>query len=232
MKHIIFGNYGNNTLALIQWAKEQCLEDVCVVNVDTGWSSSEWLMQVEDAKQFVRDCGFESVTLKPKMSFSEMVIDRQSFPSVKFQWCTSFLKGLPFLEWLDSVDPSCAAVIIVGSRRSDSRTRINMQEYVRDSEYYGGRKVWFPLYLHDDCERNKLVETAGFKLLEHRSLECQPCVHATKQDWNRCDKAEKMRLQTLENKINRVMLDTNHLPEEEALEFFDRGCGSHYVCGE
>jgi len=94
----VFGNFGNNTIALIQWCVEARLNDVVVVHVETGWAADTWERRVSKAMAYIKESGFDSVLLKPKATFQEMVIDRRHFPSPKFQWCAGFLKGLPFFR--------------------------------------------------------------------------------------------------------------------------------------
>lgn len=57
---IIFASYGNDSIALIQWAYEQNLKNVCVLFSDTGWADPRWLERVSKAEQWVRDLGFSS----------------------------------------------------------------------------------------------------------------------------------------------------------------------------
>ncbi len=41
IRFVIFASYGNDSVALIQWAREWKLEDVAVVYSDTGWASAK-----------------------------------------------------------------------------------------------------------------------------------------------------------------------------------------------
>jgi Phosphoadenosine phosphosulfate reductase family len=250
MIHFIFGNYGDNTIALIRWAYENKLSNVSVIHVETGWSACDWQQRVARGQQFAQACGFNMVTLTPKANFVNLVLDRGSFPSVKYQWCASFIKGLPFLSWLDETDPTCEGIIILGSRRADSRARAQLIEFIPESEHYGDRKVWFPLFDHDDELRDALVKRAGFELLHHRSLECNPCIHSKTSDFCRLDQHAIQRLDRLETELNQFMFtpkgevqtkdihsvikfamlqpDRNH----SSLEDYDMGCGSYFACGE
>lgn len=40
MEHLIFASYGNDSIALIQWAHERGLPDVHVAYGDTGWAAA------------------------------------------------------------------------------------------------------------------------------------------------------------------------------------------------
>jgi 3'-phosphoadenosine 5'-phosphosulfate sulfotransferase (PAPS reductase)/FAD synthetase len=240
---IIFGNYGDNTIALIQWAHANSLK-VSVVSVETGWAALSWREQIERGQALAQGYGFETVSLKPTLSFQDLVRDRKSFPNLKFQWCATFLKALPFLAWLNQVDDRCEATILLGSRRADSRARIHLAEYVEESEHYDNRPLWFPLCHFSNQMRADLIQQAGFMPLNHRSLECDPCIHSQVQDLHRLEQNSVLQTLSLEQEIHATLF---HKPLDEliatskqdpvtcksqVLEVFDMGCGSRYACGE
>lgn len=244
--HIIFGNYGNNTIAVMQWVYNENLKDVIVVHVETGSAVSVWQQRVEQGQRLAQKYLFKVHTLTADRSFSDLVKDRRSFPSVKYQWCPTFLKALPLLTWLDQIDERAEAVIILGSRRADSRARLQLPSVVAESEYYNDRKVWYPLCHHSDLARNELIDQAGFEVLNHRSLECDPCIHNQKNDFVRLEQETIRRVLWLEEEVNEPMFharfpDQNitqvvalaheHADLDEVTDF-DFGCGSHYACGE
>ena len=78
--HIIVGNYGNHTLALMQWAHEERFSNIFVVNVDTGWAEKCWSERVSAGKYLADSYGFQTVTLSSPADFAELVRDRQQFP--------------------------------------------------------------------------------------------------------------------------------------------------------
>jgi len=51
--HFIFASYGNDSIALIQWAYEKQLKNVAVIHSDTGWASPTWEERVTKAEQWV-----------------------------------------------------------------------------------------------------------------------------------------------------------------------------------
>ncbi len=67
---------------------------------------------------------------------------------------------------------------MTGVRRSESAHRTDAPEHVVESERHGGRELWQPLVRHDDGMRTELLARAGFKVLPHRSRECEPCINA------------------------------------------------------
>lgn len=250
MKYVISANFGNDSVALIQWAHLQKLTSVTVTYVDTGWAAPEWPARVERCKAWVKSLGFEFVLLKPKVDFSTLMREQNSFPTRKFQWCASFLKGLPLLAWLDQPknDPGCEAIILLSHRRSASRAKVDLAEFIEESEHYGERKVWHPLYTHSVAQRDELVKDAGFEVLTHRSLECDPCVNSDVSDVLRMDLSVVERTAKLEQELHQKMLDPAiygaAINLREALvqlkqpivmtnsaEMFDMGCGSPYGCG-
>jgi len=262
---VISVSYGNDSLAMIQWAHEVSLSffgDVVVTYCDTGWAAPGWDHRVALGEGWARSLGFKTVRLT-SIGFEELVTIKDGFPSNQHQFCTGHLKGVPFLQWLDECDVTRQAVVMVGKRRVESLKRADTPEYVNPSEYHGDRCLWHPLYLHTDVERDALLERAGIDVLPeeligapfdahgrlyrlpHRSLECNPCVNANRQDFLRLTGPEIARVSALEVKIGRSMFrpkrfnamgiygvvawakfGKNH---EEGVE--DAGCGAPFGCG-
>lgn len=227
---ILFGNYGDNFMALLQWAVEAGLCDAVVVSIDTGWAAQGWHERVQQAQMWAREQGFSVERIAAAPSFPALVKDRGQFPSQKFQWCAGFLKGLPLLYFLDQQDPLCEAQIYLGSRLADSKLRTDLPSEIPDSEHYGGRRVIYPLSKLSHIERDALVKSTGFELLNGRSLECQPCIHCAKNDIEKMAPQDQCRLSTLEHEVNASFL----LPDNgsASIEEFDLGCGAPYACGE
>jgi 3'-phosphoadenosine 5'-phosphosulfate sulfotransferase (PAPS reductase)/FAD synthetase len=246
--HFIFGNYGDNTIALIRWAYLNQLTDITVIHINTGWGSSRWQQRVSQGIRLVQDYGFTSQELSPSHNLSDLVRDRQSFPNAKYQWCTTFLKALPVISFLDEVDEFCQSVVLLGARRRDSRARANLPEFITESEHYGDRKVWFPLYDTSQKERDDLILATGFEVLNSPGQECFPCIHSSISELKALQPKQIKIVRALEQEITQTMFaarypemsieqlrDMSLPPEEESankMEQFDMGCGSHYVCGE
>lgn len=249
---VIISNYGNESIALIQWAHDQKLKNVTVVNVDTGWSAPCWPAHVQHCKDWVGALGMSPVTLQPKVDFETLMHTQKSFPSRKFSWCANFLKALPLLEWLDStsVDPLAEATILLARRRASSRVNYDLPEWIEEEEKLGDRKVWHPLYLHDNDSRDDLIHKANFEVMPHRSLECDPCINSNLNDVLRMDLSVIQRTAKLENELNAKLLETVIYQDQENLfkaiqklekspklnsfeptELFDMGCGNAFGCG-
>lgn len=202
---VISSSYGNDSVALIQWAYERGLRGVTVVYCDTGWASPGWPRRVIECERFVKGLGYTPVQTK-SIGMAELVRIKDGFPGNAQQFCTAHLKGLPFAEWIDDFDKDCNAVVMIGKRRAESPKRRNTREIVGEgSEFHGGRKLWHPLYEHSDERRNELIKRAGFEVLPHRSLECNPCVNANRADLLRLTPGEIERVNDLEVEVNRTM---------------------------
>lgn len=250
--NIIISNYGDDSMALLQWAYEHQVLNVTVISIDTGWAAESWAARVEEGEAWVRRLGFTPVRLHSAKTFAALVSDRQQFPSRKYQWCVSLLKALPIMDYLEQHDPHCTATILLAKRRSASRLYRDIPEYIEESDMHGERRVWHPLYLLTIAERDALIERAGFPVLHHRSLECDPCIHNTPDDFARLADADQQKLEALETAVGKPCFalqgdaDHNHIRQlcqhyAQALgkstrthynESFDMGCGSHWACGQ
>lgn len=201
---VISSSGGNDSVALIQWAKENALTNVHVVFCDTGWLAPGWIQRVEKIHAWAETLGMKTHIVK-SIGMENLVRVKKGFPGNAQQFCTAHLKGVPFLEWIDEADPDCKTIVLVGKRRAESADRANTPEFIDDSEYHGGRKLWHPLYKHSHEERNELLNRAGFEPLPHRSLECNPCVNANRSDFLRLTPGEIERVNDLEVEIGKPM---------------------------
>lgn len=241
--YVIIANFGNDSIALIEWARQQALQEIFVLSVDTGWGGEIWQERVELASQYLSKYHLNHVRLTAELDFSSLVKERQNFPSIKFHWCASFLKGLPILDWLDQVDPGLNATILLAKRREQALALSALQEFELESHSYGARRVWHPLYQHTLAQRNHLIQQAGFDLLHTRSLECDPCIYNQRRDFQRLDEKRIQQLATLETAVGRSMFSSPI--QEVATELFSdadvagndktiyyQGCGSEFGCGD
>lgn len=248
--NVISSSYGNDSIALIQWAIAAGLPDVTVCYIDTGWAGMGWMDRVEAGERFASERGFKTVRIRPEVQFSDLMRIKKGFPNQRFQWCSAQLKGIPFLNWLDGVDPEGKAVVLVGKRRAESQERAATPEFIESSDYHGGRKLWHPLYGHTDAERDALLALAGFEPLPHRSLECDPCVNSNRADMRRLSLADIVKTAALEAEVGKTMFrPARHngakgirevvewakysrgqfTPNQDDL--FSVGCGSAFGCG-
>lgn len=246
--NVISSSYGNDSIALIQWAHEHQIKDVTCVYINTGWASDEWPERVKKGNDLAKKYGFNTLEIKPKIQFSELMRMKKGFPNQRYQWCSGLLKGLPFLDWIDEIDKDQKAVVLIGKRRSESKERSNTPEFIESSDYHGGRKLWHPLFKHTDEQRDELIKRAGFEVLTHRSHECHPCVNANRDDFKLMNHKDIDRVNRLELEVGKTMFRParhngavgivnvvewakrgKYIDGQDDL--FDMGCGSPFGCG-
>lgn len=249
--NIILGNYGNDSIAVMQWAIDQNLSNLYFVSVDTAWAAPSWLARVEQGTAYAKSKGVIPVRLHSAASFADSVRSRGEFPNKKFQWCPGLLKGLPINDWLDDVDPACEAVLHLGKRRLASRANRRLVATVEASEHYNDRPLCYPIIDLNEFERDDLIRKAGFDVLDHRSLECDPCIHSSWADLKRLDSTQINATAALEKETGKPMFAPDQfqqlkgiriiadearkagkLDETNYNEQFDMGCGSPFACGE
>jgi len=245
--NIISSSYGNDSIALIQWALENDINIFSVVYCDTGWASPGWSDRVARCEAYCHSHNLKTVRLESE-GMENLIKKKKGWPSNRYQFCTTYLKLIPFLRWVESHDRGAIANILIGKRRAESKNRRDTQEYQKHSEYYLNRTIWHPLYLHSNADRDGLVRRSGLELLKHRSLECNPCVNANRSDFLRLKTKEVEKVNRLEVDIAKpmfrpkrymafgiyaVMVWAKYGPKrkdiEEVLE--DEGCGSPFGCG-
>lgn len=245
--NIIFGNYGDGTIALIQWAHENALQEVVVCHVDTGFASTsdEWQHQLKKGIALAQGYGFETKVLPAVMTWSELILKRKTFPSAQFQWCAGWLKGMAFLEYLDEIDLSCLATILLPKHVTHARGDVVLQEWESHSSHFGDRRVWQPLYNVSSNDFYELIRRAGFSALYHRSLECAPCIHSTPTDLSRLTLSDQNRVAALEDSLKQslfvidgaqgiraVVEWAQNQPLEDNKPAYHLGCGTPFACGE
>lgn len=243
----IRSQYGDESIALVQWAYEAGLAGT-VVYVDTGWAAASWQTRIQLGEQHAKACGFKTLQIVSPISFADAVVGRGEFPSAKFQWCSALLKGLPFVDWLETVDPAGHAIILIAKRAAAALAHANLSEWIEPCQFHGDRTVWHPMIAVNDSERDALLSRAGFAPLEHRSLECQPCVNSTVADISKFNDpsaakvgnssedeanhaADRKRLSALEEELGSRWEWKPEAPVQKYLDLFYRGCGNHFGCG-
>lgn len=163
---VIFASYGNDSLALIEWARRHLTPGaVTVAYSDTGWSADFWAHRVERAEAWVRSLGFDCVRIGSE-GMRALVRRKSAWPrggGGKFQFCTRALKIEPALAWLDSADPLREAICMVGIRREESAARATFPEWVEASENHGGRSLHAPLVAYTAAMRDELLRATRLR---------------------------------------------------------------------
>lgn len=229
--NVLIANYGNESLALIQWAIEQELENILVLSVDTAWQSVAWENHLTLVFDYLKKAGLAYQHIVPKSQFIDAVKDRGSFPSSKFQWCAPFLKGLPLNDALDDFDFSGQAILYLPKMKMTSKANASLISG-ESNEHYQDRIVNYPLLDFSLSQRDELINNAGFMPLSHRSDECFPCIHARKGDIERADLQDKKRLDLLEKQLNKKMFSHALTSHPTSTQAYDMGCGNIWGCGE
>jgi hypothetical protein len=239
----IIANFGDDSIALIQWAYANNLTDVHILYVHTGWQAERWQFHCDKSCQWVKKLGFISHKLKPEYDFSRLVEARKFFPSQQFHWCAAFLKGITILQWLDENDENLEMTILLANRRSMSESQFDLPYEIKESERYDGRTINYPIYNYSKLMRDELIKKTPFiKPLGHRSLECQPCIHFIKQDVHTVSLSDIKRIQKMEGKLGKTMFEepfTEYLTkrcnsdklEQNYYDEFAKSCSWDYGCG-
>lgn len=197
--NLIMSSFGNDSLALIQWAREKKLKDVVVLYNNTGWAAPWWLERVEECSNWVKQLGFRFVQTESE-GFMDLVRRKKAFPRQGMQFCTEHLKRLPSLAWMDENAPK-GSTVYVGVRRCESANRANFPEYMEASLEHGGRALRAPLAIYSDEQRNELLKRAGWEPLPHRSMECYPCVNSNRADLQALDEERISLIEVFEKEM-------------------------------
>lgn len=248
--NIIFGNYGDGTIALIQWAHENALDDVTVCTIETGFASTSeiWQQHLQKGQTLALKYGFKVKTLSAVMTWSELILQRQAFPNPQFSWCAGWLKGVTVLDYLDEIDPSCMATILLPKHTTSVRGDVLLPEWEEHSPHFGDRRVWHPLYNFNDTAFYDLIHCAGFVPLHHRSLECASCIYSTPTDLSRLTDADQSKVAELEHRLQQPLFAASAYDGAEGIAAvvewaqkqplkqnkieYALGCGTPFACGE
>lgn len=207
IRFVIFSSYGNDSVALIQWAHENALEDVAVVYSDTGWAFDWWEDRVREKEEWVRSLGFTPYRTTSE-GFANLARRKKGFPTQRYQWCSYVLKIEPGMRWLEENDPHKSAICLVGARRGEAAdplsTRANFPEYLVRSENHGGRMMLAPGVDWTEEDRNAFLKRAGVEPLDHRSGECR-CVNSNKLDFQRYSESDILVIEGLEAEVGKTM---------------------------
>ena len=178
MPFVIKASYGNDSIALIQWAHENDLLDVTVLYNDTGWARDDWPERVAAGESWAKSLGFSTARTE-SVGLENLVRSRKGWPRQGIQFCTSELKIVPTERWLDLNDPAGTSVQLIGIRREESKNRAAFPEW---SIGFDDRAIWAPLVTYTEQDRDVLLAHAGFEPLPHRSMECFPCINSNRRD--------------------------------------------------
>jgi len=200
-RFVIFCSYGNDSVAMIQWAHEQALENVHVVYTDTGWAAKFWEARVDRLEAWVRSIGFHAHRTS-SMGFRQLAFDKKGFPTQRYQWCSYKLKIEPGERWLAENDPERRAVCLVGVRRDEGQDRAEFPRFMLKSGSHGDRVMVAPMADWNQETRDVFIRRAGVEPLPHRSMECSPCINSNKRDLSTLTEDDIVKAEALENEVN------------------------------
>lgn len=204
-RYLLRSSFGNDSVALIQWAAEAGLKKVVVTYSDTKWATAEWRQRVAEARKWVLSLGFDFVEID-SVGFRQNVFDqtaRGMWPTGLRKHCTKYLKILPFLAWAKENDPDARAVVLVGVRRAESVARRGKPAFMLEAD--GGRHVLHPLIEFSDTDRDAMVLKTPLPLLPHKSDECAICIHANKEDLKRAPEEALAEVEDMESIVGMPM---------------------------
>jgi hypothetical protein len=200
LRFVVRASYGNDSVALIQWAREAGLDGVTVLYSDTGWARQAWAERVEVMEGWVNlIVGFHA-DRTTSIGMEALVRSKKMWPQRLMQFCTKELKIKPTIEWLAKNDPDGRAIIMTGVRREESSHRAAHPAFILNSANDGGRCVVAPLAEMTEDDRNVLIRRAGFEPLPHRSEECK-CINSGRADISRWDEHDIAEIKRIEDDL-------------------------------
>jgi len=204
-QYVLKVSYGNDSIALIQWAHESGLDGVVCLYNDTGWARQDWMERVGMGEQLAQRYGFETARTT-SIGLANLVRKKSGWPRSGMQFCTEHLKILPTIAWLDERDPERRSINMIGVRREESEKRATFPAEIEDDPASGGRLTRCPLVHMKEAERNALVARAGFDVLPHRSKECSPCINANKTDIRHLKEPDIAKVEAIERELGNTSL--------------------------
>lgn len=203
-RFVIFSSYGNDSVALIQWAHEQGLRDVVVVFSDTGWAANWWAERVERLEFWVHSLGFYT-DRTTSIGFRALALQKKGFPTQQYQWCSYILKIEPAERWLRENDPQARAVCLVGVRREEGPDRAEFPRYLLSSPSHGERVMIAPMADWSEDTRNTFIRRAGVEPLPHRSMECSPCINSNRADLQAVQEDDIAKAEAIETEMHETL---------------------------
>lgn len=209
-RHFLSSSCGNDSVAMLVKALRDKVPNLTVIYSQTGWGSKDWPARVALVRKYCLERGVPFVEVGGTHTFQSLIRERKGFPMPGKTWCSLHLKAVPFLMWADEADPKSRAVVMIGKRRDESFSRRETPEFIASSEHHGDRKVWHPLAFVVEAERDQLLISAGFEVLEGRSRECSPCVNANRTDMRQMDERDIAKTIDLEKLVDQNMFRPHH----------------------
>lgn len=241
MKNIIIANFSINSIALIEWARNNLKEDFCVLSVNTGFQANNWDEYLQEVFNWLEEQQIKYFHLTAENDFSTLVRARKQFPSQQFSWCAGFLKGITLLNKIDELDPDCEATILLPHRKDLSKASALLKEHIEEEEKYDYRSVWYPLINLSKKDIENITKDLFFCQQIEKSLECQPCIHITRNEASKIATKDIKKVIELEDEIKSYMFGDQTLDtilksdffkkNNNILEELSKACSWEYSCG-
>ena len=223
-------------------------ETIYVLYISTDWEGKDWLEKVSHGEDWAKKWHFVPLRIAAP-SFQSMMIDRGEAPSPKFQWCSNFLKGIPFINWLDKLDKSGSWSIAYAKRQS--ATRVKVLSRIEQCEYHGDRQVINPIAQISNANYEKILEEYNWSKWPKMSQECAPCINSNSLELAQMKKDDINKTNQLEKKIRAPFFPKSRFGNQETIveqsqhvknqienfeykfqrDKFNRGCGDIFGCG-
>ena len=83
--HYAFVSFGNNDIAMLQWALNNNIQ-VTAIYAETGWASESWAQRVADCTKWCEDRGIPVHTTSPRIGMGEYIIENGDDPKDITNW--------------------------------------------------------------------------------------------------------------------------------------------------
>jgi hypothetical protein len=206
--NFIISTFGDNDIALIQWAFERKMQDVVVIYPETGFGTDEWEERVVRCMAWCESLGFRAIRTFDKSpdgpSIDHFVKSHGSWPEPfnsdpRKMFCRA-IKSRPVIRLIEDMDPHQEGSMLFSARRDDEGGhRALWPEY---SETANGREVWYPMVRVTDTERAELIERAGMTVLNTRNRACSPCIFSTAKELAELDEDRIDHVESIENNLS------------------------------
>lgn len=241
MQLVIRSHFSDYSIALLSHIASNDnfgFEKVHVAVIHTGWGSKRWEQRTQQGATFAQSLGFKVHHLDSKITFEQLVLERSAFPNRKFQWCASFLKGLPMLDWLDEHDPHGEFTIAIA--KVSARLGYSVPSRIEECAHHGDRAVIHPIAHFTIEQIQQLVNAAGFECGAIKSQECSPCVFSQASEISKMAFSDISKVKRLQKSINKPMFqslgfefDTVENDNQHSSEKYElaHGCALPFGCG-
>lgn len=170
---------GRDSAAMSLYLTELGVEHTRIF-ADTGW---EHRLTYEYLRGDLTHALGAIVEVRGDMLFKDLVRHKRIFPDRTKRFCTTELKVLPILRYIDALDED--VVNTIGIRRAESAKRASVTEW--DDSSVLGCEVWRPLVEWTEYDVANIHKRHGLKMnplygMGATRVGCWPCIHARQKE--------------------------------------------------